>query len=221
MVPVVSIVGRKNSGKTRLIEGIVSELKRREYTVGTIKHGVHHDIQLKDIDSEGTDTYRHYQAGVETVVLAAPEILALFKKIEKPQTIDQIRRVYLSELDIILTEGFKQEDKPKIEVVRSEISGELLCHPSEDNLVAIVSDKKFALDIPCFELNDYTGITDFLEKEFIQEDKAKEIGLFVDSKEIPLKGFTGRFIKETILGMIGSLHGIPENPLEIEIKIRR
>lgn len=221
MVPVVSIVGKKNSGKTKLIEGVVSELKRRGYAVGTIKHSVHHDIQLKNVDSEGTDTYRHYSAGADTVVLAGKQMLALFKRIEKPKTIDQIRMAYLSGLDIILTEGFKQEDKPKIEIVRTEVDEELLCSRSEDNLVAIVSDKKFELDIPCFELNDYAKVSDFLEKEFIKEDKAKEIGLVVDHKEIPLKGFIGGLIKEAILGMINSLHGIPENPQNIEIKIRR
>ncbi|MEW5767382.1 MAG: molybdopterin-guanine dinucleotide biosynthesis protein B, partial [bacterium] len=69
MVPVVSIVGGKNSGKTRLIEGIVPELKKRGYRIGTIKHD-HHGLTAEDVDREGTDTYRHQLCGAESVVLS-------------------------------------------------------------------------------------------------------------------------------------------------------
>jgi molybdopterin-guanine dinucleotide biosynthesis protein B len=62
MVPIVSIVGKTNSGKTTLIEGLVLELKKRGYRVGVIKHDVH-GVKLSDVDTEGKDTWRLKKAG--------------------------------------------------------------------------------------------------------------------------------------------------------------
>ena len=66
-IPIISIVGKSNSGKTTLIEKIIPELKKRGCKVGTIKHDVHGF----EIDYEGKDTYRHFQAGPDTVVIAS------------------------------------------------------------------------------------------------------------------------------------------------------
>lgn len=218
MIPIVSIVGRKNSGKTTLIEGIVPELKRRGYRIGTIKHEAH-SVNLEDIDREGKDTYRHQRCGSEAVVLAGKDKLMLIKAIKDPITINDIKK-YLNGLDLILTEGYKGEDKPKIEVFRKERGGELLCTKEKDNLVAIVSDLKFDLGLPCFTLNDYPKIADFLEKEFIGKKQESKIELVVDQKEVFLNEFVASFLKNTILGMVSSLHDIPPNFQEIEIRIK-
>jgi molybdopterin-guanine dinucleotide biosynthesis protein MobB len=220
MIPAVSIVGRKNSGKTTLIEGVVAELKRRGYRIGTIKHSAH-ELKLEDIDHEGKDTYRHQLSGAEVVILSGPNRLMLTREVMDYLSIDELRRIYLSGLDLILIEGYKKEDKPKIEVFRQEIGGEegLLCSREKDNLIAIVSNRKFDLGIPCFGLNDYSGIADFLEKEFINKRQDSDIELVVDKKDIYLKGFAAGFLKKAILGMISSLKGVPESPQEVEIKV--
>ena len=221
MVPVVSIVGRKNSGKTTLIEGVVAELKNRGYRIGTIKHH-HYELKAEDIDREGKDTYRHQLCGAETVVLSSSNKLMLIKEVKKHLSLDDIAKAYLCSLDLILAEGYKTEDKPKIEVFRQEVGGEegLLCIKEKDNLCAIVSDKKFDLGIPCFELDDYLSISDFLEKEFISKRQDSDIELVVNQKEIYLKGFVPNFLKKAILGMISSLHDVPEKPQEVEIRIK-
>lgn len=174
MVPVVSIVGRKNNGKTTLIEGIVPELKKRGYAVGTIKHHSHL-VNLEDIDRKGKDTYRHQACGASAVVLSGSNKIMLVKEHRGTGGIDEIVRTYLSDLDMVLTEGYKVGDKPKIEVFRQEVGGEegLLCSQEKDNLIAVVSNRKFDLGIPCFELNDYLNIADFLEKEFGEGRKAE------------------------------------------------
>ncbi|MFH1564171.1 MAG: molybdopterin-guanine dinucleotide biosynthesis protein B [Nitrospirota bacterium] len=178
MVPVVSIVGRKNSGKTTLIEGVVAELKRRGYCIGTIKHETH-GLRLEDVDREGKDTYRHQLSGAEIVILAGPNKLMLVKELNDELSLDEIRQAYINNLDLILTEGYKTENKPKIEVLRQEIAREkgLLCSREKDNLIAVVSDKKIDMGIPCFELNDYSQIADFLEKEFIRQWQLSEMTL--------------------------------------------
>ena len=67
-------------------------------------------------------------------------------------------------MDLIITEGFKSRDKPKIEVVRTTLSTELLCTPEE--LLAIVSDAEFDLGVPCFDLDDAAGIVDLLQRTY-------------------------------------------------------
>lgn len=222
MIPVISIVGRKNSGKTRLIEGLVPELKKRGWRIGTIKHDVH-SLKNEDVDRKDTDTYRHQLAGADVVVLSGPNKLMLIKNVTSPYSIDDIRRRYLGDLDLILTEGYKSDNKPKIEVFRQEIAGEngLLCTQERDNLVAVVSDCKIDIDLPYFDLTDYSKIADFLEKGFILQQEKPTINLVVDHKRIPLKKFVAEFLKKTIVGMISSLKGVPENPQEIEIIVHR
>lgn len=218
--PIVSIVGRKNSGKTTLIEGIIHELKKRGYRVGIIKH-CSHNLEIKDIDREGKDTYKHQLCGADAVVLSGPNKLMLFQATEKSLQIDNISRTYLQSMDIILTEGYKLEDKPKIEIFRRQIGGDegLLCNQKDNNLTAVVTDCKFDLGIPCFELDAYKEITDFLEQTVIQRVQSTEVLLVVNGKKIPLNGFVRSFMQKTIMGMIQSLRGMPENPETVEIRI--
>ncbi|MEK9150292.1 MAG: molybdopterin-guanine dinucleotide biosynthesis protein B [Candidatus Desantisbacteria bacterium] len=217
MTPIVSIVGRKNSGKTTLIEGVVLELASRRWRIGTIKHS-DHSLGLDDLDHKGKDSYRHKAAGACAVILSSPDRLMLIKETGSPSTITDIRR-YLGDIDLILTEGYKSEDKPKIEICRKASGEELLCTKEKDNLVAIVTDSEFNLNLPCFRPDDYKGISDFLEKEFIAKKKQEEMELFVCQKRIPLNPFVKEFFKNSILGMIRSLRDVPEKPKEIEIRI--
>ena len=220
MVPVISIVGRKNSGKTTLIEGIIPELKKKGYRVGTIKHHSH-DLELEDIDREGKDTYKHQLCGADAVVLSAPNKLMLFQIAKESQQIDDISRTYLQSMDIILTEGYKLEDKPKIEVFRRQIGGDegLLCNQKDNNLVAVTSDCNFDLSIPCFGLDAYKDIADFIEQTIIQIVQLPKVSLVVNGKNIPLNGFVCSFMQRTIMGMLQSLRGVPENPKTVEIRI--
>ena len=76
MAPMISIVGYADSGKTTLIEKLVPELKKRGYRVGTIKHAVHEP----SLDTQGKDSWRHFNAGADTVVVSSLEKIALIKK---------------------------------------------------------------------------------------------------------------------------------------------
>lgn len=213
MIPVVSIVGRKNSGKTTFLIGLIKELKEKGYVVGTIKH-IHHPLELSDIDKEGSDSFKHFKGGAGKVVISSKRLLVLFQAITEEKTIEGIVPLFSSS-DIVLTEGFKKEKMPKIEVVRE---GEPMCS-KEDNLVAIVSNRTFALDVPCFGLDKQKKLADFIEENFIKKRKEKSISLFIDDKKIPLNGFVQSIFKETMCGMIRALQGIPENPRKIEVII--
>ncbi len=164
MLPIVSIVGKSGSGKTTLIEKLIPELVRRGYRVATVKHDVHGF----EVDREGKDSWRHKKAGAHTVVLSSPMKLALIKDVDHDADLTELRERYITDVDLILSEGFKKNKYPKIEVFRPEIHPDLLCTKGDD-LVAIATNRPFALDIPCFDLDDAPGLVDLIEERFLKK----------------------------------------------------
>ncbi len=159
MIPIVSVVGYADSGKTTLLVKLIREFKRRGYKVATIKHH-HRDFE---IDIPGKDTWRHAEAGADTVVLASPGKVAVVERTSHELTLDEIA-ARITGVDLIITEGFKQENKPKIEVFRSGVHRKLITLP--ENLLAVASDLDFA-GIPTFGLDDASGLVDFLVEKLL------------------------------------------------------
>ena len=213
MIPIISIVGKSDSGKTTLLEKLVPELTRRGYRIATIKHDVHGF----EVDQEGKDSWRHKQAGAHTVVISSPNKIALIRDVERDLNLDEIRGKLIQDVDLILSEGYKKDVQSKVEVFRKEKHKELLS-TKEDNLVAIVSDQDFNVGVPCFHLEDMKGLSNFIEKEFLKSKKEKGISLKVNGEPIPLSPFIKDILTKTILGMLSSLKGC-DNPKRIEINI--
>lgn len=163
-IPLISIVGRSGSGKTSLMERIIPEIRKRGYKVGTIKHHAHVGFE---IDYPGKDTWRHAQAGSEHVVIASPGKIATIRITENEPSLPEIV-LGMTDVDIILTEGYHWGTQPKLEVVRSSRSTEPLLAP--DALIGIVSDISFDLGLPCFPLEDTPRIVDFLESSFLKQE---------------------------------------------------
>ena len=164
MIPIVSIVGKSNSGKTTLLEKIIADLAHRGYRIATIKHNRHGF----DIDHEGKDSYRHKKAGAHTTVVSSPHQLALVQDVDHDHSFEEIREKFISGADIILTEGFKVNDYPKIEVFRSELKRELISK-KEDGLVAVATNVSLDIDVPCLDLNDPKTVADFIEFHFLKQ----------------------------------------------------
>ncbi len=164
MIPIVSIVGKSNSGKTTLLEKLIADLVGRGYRVATIKH----NKQGFNIDHEGKDSFRHKKAGAHTTVVTSPHQLALVTDVDHDHSFDEIRDKFIRDADIILTEGFKVNDYPKIEVYRTELRRDLISK-KEDGLIAVAADVKLDVDVPCFDLNESKMIADFIEKNFIKK----------------------------------------------------
>ena len=160
MPPIVSIVGRSESGKTTLIEKLIPVLSQRGYRIGTIKH-THHAV---DIDRAGKDSARHRSAGAETVMLASPGQVAMFKATAS-EALDELIR-YFDDVDLLITEGYKRENKPKIEVLRAAVGSELLCR-HDPELVAVATDASLNVHVPVFRLNDPAAIAEFIEHRFL------------------------------------------------------
>lgn len=214
VVPIVSIVGRSDSGKTTLLEKVVAELTRRGYKVGTVKHDVHGF----DIDKEGKDSWRHKKAGAKTVVISSPTKVAMVRDVDTELDLDRIRFDLLEDVDITITEGYKKAMNPKIEVVRSAQATKPICSKKEQ-LIAVATDAEVDIDVPCFNINDTEGITDFIEELFLKKVKGeRNVLLMVNGRRVPLKPFIRDFLADSIKGMVSSLRGC-KNPKKIEIKI--
>ena len=213
MIPIVSIVGTSDSGKTTLIEKLVPELVRRGYRVATIKHDVHGF----DVDREGKDSWRHKRAGAHTVVISSPQKLALIRDVDHDAELGELRDKYIQDVDIILSEGFKRNPQPKIEVFRKEKRRELLC-TKEDNLLAIATNEPFHIGVPCFDLEDARGMVDLIEERFLREKKSPRVQLKVNGKEIPLSSFVQKSMIGTVRGMVSALKEC-ESPKSVEIRI--
>lgn len=162
MIPIVSIVGKSDSGKTTLLEKIVRELTGRGYRVATVKHDAH----SFEIDHPGKDSWRHKQSGAKITVISSPSKLALVQDTDHDHSLAEIRSRFISGVDILITEGYKREQHPRIEVFRSEFHSELLCQ-NDPNLVAIAGDSSSPPEgIPVFDLNDPSQLCDFIEQRF-------------------------------------------------------
>jgi molybdopterin-guanine dinucleotide biosynthesis protein MobB len=164
---VVSIVAKGGSGKTTLLEKLIAELKRRGYRVGVMKHDAHQF----DIDREGKDSWRLTQAGADTMIVSSPAKIAMIKQNPnhmEPSASDIVNR-YCSDVDIVLTEGFKKNHFPKIEVHRKERSPTIMCREDthDPTLIAVASNDHLDVDVPVFDIDDFQGICDMIEKRFL------------------------------------------------------
>ena len=200
MPPIVSIVGKSESGKTTLMEKLIAELKSRGYRVATVKHAP----QESSFDEPGKDSWRHTQAGSEAAVVSTPDKLVLIKPLNKEASFEQIVHLLGEDYDIILTEGFSQGDAPKIEVHRQQ-AGPLLAKVKK--LAAIATDEPLETKTRQFALDDVKGLADLLEKGFIQPNKER-LSLYVNHAPVVLTVFPRQIIANILLALASSLKGV-------------
>ncbi len=213
MIPIVSIVGKSNSGKTTLLEKLVPELNKRGYKVATVKHDVHGF----EMDKEGKDSWRHRRAGAFSTIISSPEQLALIRDMDHDADLDEIRDRFVHDVDIVVSEGYKKDKESKVEIFRKEVHKEPLC-ANDDNLIAMISNQKFDLGVPCLDLDDIKGLADIIEQKFLAQKPQGKVYLSVNGKHVPLKPFIRTLIERAVRGMISSLKGC-ENPEKIDISI--
>jgi molybdopterin-guanine dinucleotide biosynthesis protein B len=109
-VPIVSVIGEKNSGKTTLIEQLVSLLKKEGHRVGVMKYA----LRRFQMDREGKDTYRFYQSGADAVGIASNDQMAFLKRIDSAPPLGKVLESHFSDADIVLVEGYRGDDYPRI-----------------------------------------------------------------------------------------------------------
>lgn len=159
---ILAVSGVKNSGKTTLITKLLPGLKKRGLQVAVIKHDGH-DFEA---DVPGTDSWKYAQAGADgTCVFSAKKYMVV--KYAPAPSVEELVGAF-PEVDVILLEGFKYSEYPKIEVIRKGNSSESVCDPK--NLLGIVTDLTKAeldvsgemLDIPLLGLEETERLVDYL-----------------------------------------------------------
>ena len=153
---VFGVTGWKNNGKTTLVARLVAEITSRGYTVSTIKR-THHGV---DLDSPGTDTFKHRQSGANEVMLASDARYAILKELSEPPSLaDLIAR--LNPVDLVLVEGFKSEAHDKIECHRKGGERPLICENNK-SVVAVATDAPIDAPVPLLAMDDIIDIADFV-----------------------------------------------------------
>jgi molybdopterin-guanine dinucleotide biosynthesis protein MobB len=163
-VPFLGFVGWSDSGKTTLVTSLIHSLSATGLEIGAVKH--HH--KNFDIDHKGKDSWRFSAAGARKTVITSPQQTALIERTAKQRSLQELAAAYLGDLDLVLVEGFKLAAIPKIEVQRPGLNRPLITrHESYDpHLIAVVSDCRHKLDVPCFAPDEIRELTAFICRKF-------------------------------------------------------
>ncbi|SJZ92829.1 molybdopterin-guanine dinucleotide biosynthesis protein B [Selenihalanaerobacter shriftii] len=164
MIPVVSMVGNSGSGKTTFIEQLIPKIKERGYKVATIKHDAHNF----EIDKPGKDSWKHRRAGAETVVLSSQNKLAMIRELKTEVDLDHIIEDYISDdIDLIITEGYKTGNKPKIEIFRPAKFSKPLFTLDDEDILMIIENKEN--DKSQFNKEDIKQVVNLIETKVISK----------------------------------------------------
>ena len=203
MYPIVSIVGKSESGKTTLLERLIGELKCRCYRIGVVKH----EPYGFELDQPGKDSWRLTQAGGDIIALSSPQQLAFIKRVEEDTPLEELSCLFGDDLDLILADGFRGSDTPKIEVHRKGL-GELLC-PAEE-FFAVVSDELLDVAVPQYSPDNISELADVIEQKFLASPQVEHLILRINGIPTRLNPFVKKFISHTLLGMVSVLDDVPE-----------
>jgi len=212
MPPIISIVGKSESGKTTMVERLTRELKSRGYRVATIKHVPQDTV----FDQPEKDSWRHIKAGSEATAISSQDKLVLIKPVTLEPALSEIVRFLSEDYDIVLAEGFKEDNAPKIEVHRKKIGTPL---KSVKKLVAIVTDEPLENKTRQFTFDDIKSLTDLLVDGFI-EPQRERVSLYVNSMPVTLSLFPRQIISNILMALASSLKGVGEVS-SIDISLRR
>lgn len=164
--PIICIVGKKKSGKTTFIEKLLPELKALGISVGTVKHDAH----SFDMDHEGKDSWRHRQAGSETMVISSPEKVSLIKSVEREMSLDELVDTFFKDRQLVIAEGFFRSEFPKIEIHRSQAHALPLCdtqNEEEKRIMAMVSDVEINTGQPTFGLDEAKDVAVLIARQHL------------------------------------------------------
>ncbi|MGR9072211.1 MAG: molybdopterin-guanine dinucleotide biosynthesis protein B [Gammaproteobacteria bacterium] len=161
-IPIFGFAAFSGAGKTTLLTHLIPLLKIRGLKIGLIKHS-HHSFE---IDKPGKDSFRFREAGARSVMLVSRyrrAVITEFENPHEPRLDEQLRQLDQSDLDLILVEGFKSENFPKIEIHRPALNKPLL-YPYDSSIIAVASDCKMSLPEPLvfLDINNPAEIAEFI-----------------------------------------------------------
>ncbi|MFX0067998.1 MAG: molybdopterin-guanine dinucleotide biosynthesis protein B [Promethearchaeota archaeon] len=172
ITPILAVIGRKNTGKTSVVEYIVSDLNDLGYKVMTAKHVSEKKFS---VDSEGTDTWRHRRAGANPVFCVSENEIAMITKRASDQfSVGEILRFAAEDSDLLILEGFSRwilSDKEiaKIVLVKNRDEYEFFGKNAEGKILGIYSINPMGNQIQTIDV----AKDDISEKtrNFLKEEK--------------------------------------------------
>jgi molybdopterin-guanine dinucleotide biosynthesis adapter protein len=159
-VPCLCIVGFSNSGKTGVTVALVTQLRQNGLRVGTIKHDVHGF----EMDRPGKDSWRHKQAGALTTIISSPHQIGMVRDVDYDHQPHELLPLF-SGMDIVLIEGFKRANLPKIEVHRPENKNMPACE-DDPLLLAVVSNAPLQWGVPVYSFKNMADLADLIMTRF-------------------------------------------------------
>lgn len=212
---IVSIVGKKNTGKTSLTVKVIEELTRRGYNVASIKHS-HHTMEM---DKENTDTWKHKQAGSKVVVgIGSTTFFNVRKEMDLNRLLFLIK--YMDEVDFVVIEGFKRYNYPKIitspevrdEYTIKEVDSFTIDQKGVEDLVDLIEERGHDIVDTLFARNCGFNNGEAIAAEIREGNLSVEdldnvhSYLSIDEHVVGLNRFVSDYLKQTVIGVINTLN---------------
>ena len=212
---IVSIVGRKNTGKTSLTVKVIEELTKRGHNVASIKHS-HHSIEM---DKENTDTWKHKQAGANLVVGVGS---TTFFNVRQEMDLNRILFLikHMDEFDFVIIEGYKRYDYPKIitspdvrdKYTIKEVDSFTIDEEGISELADLIEKRGHDITDTLFAnncgFNNGRTIAAEIRKGALSEDDLDNVHsyLSIDGKVVGLNRFVSDYLKQSVIGVINTLN---------------
>lgn len=167
-LPILGIVGYSGSGKTTLLKALLPLLRQQGIRPALIKH-THHDV---DVDTPGKDSFELRKAGAEQTIVVCDQRWALMTETpperEPAASLDFLcRQLDPTRTDLVLVEGFKHEQIPKIALYRQEVNRPL-ASLLDAQVIALGSDEPQPVSVPQLDLNQPQQFVDFIARWLLQ-----------------------------------------------------
>lgn len=212
---IVSIVGKKNTGKTSLTVKVIEELTKRGYNVASIKHS-HHTMEM---DRENTDTWKHKNAGSNVVVgIGSTTFFNVRKEMDLNRLLFLIK--HMDNVDFVVIEGFKRYNYPKIatspdvvdEYTIKQVDSFTIDYEGLTELVDLIEERSHDIVDTLFAnncgYNDGEAIACDIRNGNITVDNLDGVHsyLSIDGKVVGLNRFVSDYLKQSVLGVINTLN---------------
>ncbi len=168
-VPILGFAAYSGTGKTTLLTKLIPLLKKSGLKPGVIKHS-HHNFE---IDHPGKDSFRLRAAGATPVMLVSSHrraIITEFENVTEPKLDDQLKVFDQSSINLILVEGFKAENFPKIELHRPSLKKPFI-FPNDSSIIAVATDQP--IETPAhldqLDINNPHKIADYITQKLLKK----------------------------------------------------
>ncbi len=196
---------------------MVSELRRRKYKIGAVKHTSH----SFEIDKPGKDSYRLKECGSSIGGIFSNYKIMIVKDLEEGEDIVKLVFEYFYDMDLGLIEGYREYKLPKILILASDEVEKEISNFNRDEIVAVIGTGKINTDLNYFGRYEIKRAADFIEENYIKIYKEKEaVDLFVNGDQVILKDYLKKLVGNVIVGIVKSLKGGEKDIESVEIKYK-